>query len=189
MNLFIPAALAAALCLSSIPLALADCATGQSFAKGDITVSGAFLRATLKGAQSAGGYLTISNAGSAPDTFTGATSQAATDIGIHSMKMNGQVMEMAPVEGGLDVPPGGAVSLDPMGYHLMLTGFGQPFVQGQCVALVLHFARAGDLPVEFNIGSIAQMRPVTGGTDLNAPGGVSVMSSGAMDMGSMEMGK
>jgi copper(I)-binding protein len=186
MNLFTPAALAAALCLSSIPLALADCATGQSFTQGDITVSGAFVRATLKGAQSAGGYLTISNKGAAPDTFTGASSGAATDIDIHSMKMNGQVMEMAPVAGGLEVPAGGSVSLDPMGYHLMLTGFSQPFVQGQCVAMVLHFAKAGDLPVQFNVGGIAQKTPPGAGT---APsGGVSVMPSGSMDMGSMEMG-
>lgn len=186
MNPLIPAALAAVTILSSIPFALADdCATGQSFTKGDMTVSGAFVRATLKGAQSAGGYLSISNKGPAPDRFTGARSDAATDIGIHAMKMNGQVMEMAPIEGGIDVPAGGSASLNPMGDHLMLTGFSQPFVEGQCVTMVLHFAQAGDLPVEFNIGGIAQMKPPG-----EAPsGGVSVMPSGGMDMGSMEMGQ
>lgn len=189
MNQFIPAALAAALCLSSIPLALgADgilpgCAIGQSFTQGDITITGAFARATLKGAPTAGGYLTISNKGAAADTLTGVSSAAASDIGIHAMKMNGQVMEMAPVEGGLEVPAGGSVSLDPAGYHLMLMGMSGPLVEGQCVAMVLHFAHAGDLPVELNIGSIAQKAPP------GAPaGGVSVMPSGGMDMGSMEMG-
>ena len=187
MNLSYPAALAAFACLSGTSLAFADaCPTGQSFSKGDITVTGAYLRATLKGAQSAGGYLSISNKGAAADSLTSVSSDAATDIGIHSMKMNGQVMEMAPIAGGLDVPAGGSVSLNPMGDHLMLTGFGQPFVRGQCVAMVLHFAKAGDLPVQFNIGGIAQMAPPA---DANAPGGVSVMSSGGMDMGSMEMGQ
>ena len=52
-----------------------------------------------------------------------------------------------------------------------------------CVTMVLHFARAGDLPVELNIGSIAQKEPP------GAPaGGASIMPSGGMDMGSMQRG-
>jgi copper(I)-binding protein len=110
------------------------------------------------------------------------TTEAASDVAIHQMKMNGNVMEMAPLEGGLQVPAGGSASLDPRGNHLMLTGFSDGFVEGQCVQMLLHFAAAGDLPVEFNIGGVAQDGPPTGS------GGVSVSSSGAMDMSSMDMG-
>ncbi len=84
------------------------CPTGQSFAAGGITVTGAYARATPKGAQSAGGYLTIPNNGAAADSLTGARSEAASDVGLHQMKMNGQVMEMGPVETGLSIPPGGS---------------------------------------------------------------------------------
>ena len=191
MNLLHSAALAALLSTSSISFALAHegvihegCATGQRFTQGDLTVTGAYMRATLKGAQSAGGYLTIANTGTTADILTGASSAAAGDIAIHQMKMNGQVMEMSPVEGGLEVPAGGSVSLDPMGYHLMLTGMTQPFIQGQCVQMVLHFAHAGDLPIVLNIGGIAQ-KEAPGG----APAGsVSIMPSGSPDMASMSMG-
>jgi copper(I)-binding protein len=156
------------------------CPTGQSFTVGGLTVTGAFIRATPKAAQSAGAYLSVSNTGPDADTLTGASSEAAGDIALHLMKMNGNVMEMSSVEGGLAIPPGGSASLDPMGYHLMLTGMGQQFVEGQCVEMTLHFAKAGDLPIELNVGSFAQSAPP-------ASSGVSVMSSGAMDMSSMSM--
>jgi copper(I)-binding protein len=63
----------------------------------------------------------------------------------------------------------------------MLTGFSQPFVQGQCVEMTLHFAKAGDLKVELNIGSFSQSAPPAG------DGGVSVKPSGEPDMSSMAM--
>jgi copper(I)-binding protein len=158
------------------------CPTGRTFTQGPISVTGAFTRATAPHAQSAGGYFTIHNSGAVADTFTGASTGAASDVGLHQMKMNGQVMEMSPVDGGLEVPPGGSVSLEPMGYHLMLTGLGGPFVAGQCVALTLHFAKAGDLPVELNIGSLSQASPPDG------TNGASIMPSGEMGMSSMSMG-
>lgn len=172
---------------------LASCPTGQSFTAGDITVTGAYARSTLASAQSAGGYLTVTNTGSAADTFTGASSPAASTIDIHQMKMNGQVMEMTAVEGGLTIPPGGTVSLDPMSYHLMMTGLSGPLVKGQCVPMVLHFARAGDLAVQFNIGGIAQNGPVTddGASSSAMPMDMSGMSSddmSGMDMSGMDMG-
>jgi copper(I)-binding protein len=181
-----PAAFAAFLLLSAPAFAhegiLHDgCPTGQSFAAGGITVTGAYARATPKGAQSAGGYLTVSNTGAAADTLVGVSSEAAADVGLHQMKMNGAVMEMGPVEGGLAIPPGGSVVLDPMGYHLMFTGMSQPFVEGQCVEITLHFTTAGDLPIQLNIGGYGQNAPP-------APSkGVPVNSSGAMDMSSMSM--
>ncbi|HEX4297297.1 MAG TPA: copper chaperone PCu(A)C [Devosia sp.] len=179
----------AAFLLAAVPTAalaasgiVAGCPAGQSFSAGPITVSGAFLRATPKGAQSAGGYLTISNTGASADIFTGASSPAADSVELHQMKMNGNVMEMSDVSGGLPIPPGGSLRLDPFGYHLMLTGMAAPFVQGDCVAMTLHFATAGDIPVEFNVGSMGQA------TAPAASGGVSVMPSGGMDMSSMSMG-
>ena len=179
------AALAALLLISAPAIAHegvihTGCPTGQSFTAGGITVIGAFVRATPKAAQSAGAYFSISNAGPDADTLTGASSEAASDIALHLMKMNGSVMEMSAVPDGLPIPAGGTASLDPMGYHLMMTGMGQQFVEGQCVEMTLHFAKAGDLPIELNVGSFAQSAPP-------ASSGVSVMSSGAMDMSSMSM--
>jgi copper(I)-binding protein len=188
MHRFSSCALAALLIASSASLASAHhgvlhkgCPTGQSFTSGPVTVAGAYVRATPPNAQAAGAYLTLTNAGSDPVTFTGAASEAATDIAIHSMAMKGGVMEMAPVEGGLAIPPGGSVALEPMGYHLMLTGMEQPFVEGQCIEMVLHFDKAADLPIQLNIGGFAQDVPPDGTTALPSDGGHDMR-----DMSSME---
>ncbi|MBN9305261.1 MAG: hypothetical protein BGO82_08875 [Devosia sp. 67-54] len=187
MTRFSLAALLAALALAAPSLAFAHegivhdgCPTGQSFTAGDITVSGAYARATPPNARSAGAYLSIANAGPEADTLTGASTEAATDTSLHQMKMNGQVMEMSALPDGLPIPAGGSVALDPMGYHLMLTGFSQPFVKGQCLEMTLHFAKAGDLKVELNIGGFAQSSPPSASDAPAEP-------SHAMDMSSMAM--
>ena len=190
MTLLRSAALAAILCISAPSLALAHhdvvhggCPTGQSFTAGLITVTGAFTRATPASAQSAGGYFTIANAGPTADTLTGASSEAAGEISIHQMKMKGDVMEMSPVEGGLAIAPGGSVSLSPSGYHLMMTGMSQTLHEGECVNLTLHFAQAGDLSIQLNVGGMAQQTPPTGELrPSEAP-----MDMSGMDMSSMSM--
>jgi hypothetical protein len=166
---------------ASAAVLLPSCPIGQNFTQGDITVSGAFSRATPPNAQSAGGYFTIHNSGTAADTLTGVTSDAARDVSIHQMKMNGNVMEMSAVENGLPVPAGGTVSLDPMGYHLMLTGMAAALVEGQCLEMTLHFAQVGDVKVQFNIGGYAQKVPPS-----DAP--VSSMEMSGMDMSSSMQG-
>ncbi|MDO8360033.1 MAG: copper chaperone PCu(A)C [Devosia sp.] len=186
MNI-VRSAMLAALLVTCVPsLALAHhglihdgCPIGQTFAAGDVTVTGAFTRATPKGATAAGSYFTVVNAGAAADTLLGATSEAAADIGVHQMKMNGDMMEMSPVEDGLEIPAGGSVQLAPGGYHLMLTGMDQPFAEGACVEMTLHFAVAGDLPIQLNIGGMGQKVPPVAGETGDAP-------SMEMDMSSME---
>ena len=189
MNATAKAAIVASSMLLTAPVSAAgivpSCPSGQTFTRGDITVTGAFSRATPPNAQSAGGYFTIHNAGSVDDTLVSVSSEAAKDVSIHQMKMNGNVMEMSAVENGLPVPAGGTVSLDPMGYHLMLTGMAAPFVQGQCLDMVLHFAKAGDVTVQFSVGGYAQKTPPS-----DAPAASSEMSgmdtSGMSSMSSMQ---
>ena len=82
------------------------------------------------------GEFVVANSSSASDTLTGATSEAASDITLHSMTMDGDMMKMAPVEGGLEVPAGGNVALSPMGFHLMMVGMEQPFVAAPAPVLL-----------------------------------------------------
>jgi copper(I)-binding protein len=100
-----PAAHAAA--LTTMAQAQPDSA-GQSatsgvaaFRLGDLTVSSPWTRATPGGAKIAGGYLKITNNGSAPDRFVGAKSAEADHVEIHEMSMNDGVMKMRPLPNGL----------------------------------------------------------------------------------------
>jgi copper(I)-binding protein len=191
MSMLRSAALAAFLMLAASGPSLAHngvlhtgCAYGQTFSARSIRVTGAFIPAVPKGASTAAAYMQITS-GDDGDTLTGATS-AAGEIGLHQMKSDGNVMQMVPVEGGLPIPPSGSTSLDPMGYHLMMSGMTQPFVEGQCVEMTLHFAKAGDLPIELNIGPMGSRTAPTGAAAGDP--GVSVNPSGSMDMSGMSMG-
>ena len=129
------------------------CATGQSFAIGDITVSGAFTRATLPDAPVGAGYLTITNAGDA-DRLLGAASLITPTVELHTMSVVNGMMKMQQLTDGIEVPAGGSVEFAPGGMHIMFIGPNQPFVEGECVEVTLEFEKAGELPVLLNVGPV-----------------------------------
>ena len=100
---------------------------------GSIEISGGFSRATLPNAPVAGGYITITNKGSADDTLIAASSPVAEDVQLHEMKMEGDVMKMAELPDGIAVPAGGTVTLEPGGLHLMFMGLKEPLVENETV--------------------------------------------------------
>ena len=126
---------------------------------GDLAISGAFTRATLPNAPVGGGFLTITNTGSADDRLVSATSPAAEDVQIHEMKMDGDMMKMSQLPDGLVIPAGQTVTLAPGGYHLMFMKLKAPFVEGQAVPVTLTFEKAGTIDVRLEVG----------GTDAKAP--------------------
>ena len=130
------------------------CATGQTFAAGDISVTGAFTRAMLAAAKVGAGYMTIGNAGTAPDRLVGATTEATPSVELHNMSVKDGLMTMSAVEGGIEVPAGGSVTLAPGGLHVMFIGPKAPFKEGECVAVTLKFEKAGDVPVQLVVGPI-----------------------------------
>ncbi len=104
-----------------------------------ITVSDPWSNATPSGATVAAGYLTIRNDGRTPVKLTGGESAVCQSVEVHSMTMDNGVMIMRPVEGGLEIPVGGAVELKPGGLHLMLVGLQKPLVEGESVKVTLNF--------------------------------------------------
>lgn len=153
MKTFLAPALLGLALLATPALANDGCAADQVFTAGDLSISGAFSRATLPQAKVAGGYLTITNTGTAPDRLLGGSSAAAKAVQVHQMQMVGDMMKMSQVEGGLEIPAGGSVTLDPGGYHLMLMDIAQPLKADECLALTLKFEKAGEVPVTLAIGA------------------------------------
>lgn len=131
------------------------CAAGQVFTAGDLSITDAFTRAMLPGARSGGAYLSIENKGAVPDRLIGASTAAAQLAQVHEMKMDGDMMKMGEVPGGLEIPAGGSVTLAPGGFHIMLMGIGTPFTEGECLELTLTFEKAGDVPVVVSVGGTA----------------------------------
>lgn len=126
---------------------------------GDLTIETPWLRATPAGATVAGGYVRLTNTGTAPDTLTGAAIPLAGRGAIHSMTMEGGVMRMAPVAGGLTIKPGETVTLKPGGFHLMFEDLASGPKAGETVRGTLTFARAGTVPVTFAVAPIGAQSP------------------------------
>ncbi|GLS48752.1 hypothetical protein GCM10007885_15960 [Methylobacterium gnaphalii] len=126
---------------------------------GDLAIETPWLRATPGGAKVAGGYVTITNVGAEPDRLLSASIPQSGRGEIHSMTMEGGVMKMAPVEGGLAVPAGGSVALKPGGLHLMFLDLKQGLKAGESVQGTLVFERAGQVPVTFAVAPIGAQGP------------------------------
>jgi periplasmic copper chaperone A len=137
----------------------ATTAPAASVTAGDLTIETPWLRATPNGAKVAGGYVRITNRGTTPDTLTAAAVPFARTGDIHSMAMEGGVMKMAPVSGGLTIKPGETVELKPGGYHLMFEGLSGAPRAGETVSGTLTFTRAGTVPVTFTVAPIGAAAP------------------------------
>ena len=125
----------------------------------DITARQAWSRATPKGANVAGGYLTIENRGVQPDRLLSASSGAAAKVEIHQMSMQDGIMTMRPLDDGLAIAPDTTVTLVPGGDHIMFIGLTAPFEEDQRIPVSLNFERAGKIETIFEIGSVGAKGP------------------------------
>ena len=121
---------------------------------GSIVIEHPWSRATPPGAKVAAGYMVIRNEGSEPDRLVGATAEIAGRTEIHAMEMKDGVMSMRPVEGGVEIPAGGEVKLQPGSYHMMFMDLAKPLREGDHFAGSLTFEKAGTVAVEFAVGSV-----------------------------------
>lgn len=129
---------------------------------GDLRIETPWMRATPGGAHVAGGYVRITNTGSTADRLVGASVPIAGHGEVHEMSMEGGVMKMRPVEGGIPIEPGAAVELKPGGFHLMFMDLREPAKEGESVRGTLTFARAGTVEVTFQVGGLGAQGPASG---------------------------
>ena len=128
-------------------LCSANIATAHEFSRGNLHVLHPWLRATAPGQPAAALYLTLDNRGDAAETLTRITTSTASGAAVHTMSMQGDVMQMREVT-SLAVPALSKVAMAPGdGYHIMLTGLRGPLKVGQKITLQLRFKHAGTIPV------------------------------------------
>jgi copper(I)-binding protein len=179
----------ATLVLAASPFALGIMAAAPASAAGDydigsIHISTPWSRATPKGATTGAGYMTITNKGTASDKVTCVSDDASAQCEIHSMTMDGGVMKMRPVEGGLEIKPGESVTLKPGGYHVMFRDLKHPLAQGQSIKATLKFERAGTVDVDYPVLAVGAAAPdaSSGGTTMQGSGSMKMQGGGMMQM-------
>lgn len=126
-------------------------AMADTYAIDNLIVDKVYTFATPPGAQSAGGYLTITNTGPEDDTLIGGTSSFSNVTQVHEMKMVEDVMKMRHLPNGLSIPAGATVELVPGGFHMMFMQLTQSLKDGESFGGTLKFSKAGELPVDFKV--------------------------------------
>ena len=135
----------------------------------EVSVSNAWARASAGMANAGATFLMLKNNGAIDDTLVAAKGNIAKRIELHTHTMEGGVMKMREVEGGIPVPANGMQMLQPGGYHVMLMGLKAPLKQGTSFPLTLIFSNGQETTIDVQVKSPSAM--------------------GAMDHSKMDMGK
>jgi len=125
-----------------------------------IAVTNPWVRATVQGQKATGAFMTVTSKENAK--LVAVSSPVASVVEIHEMKMDKDVMKMAALANGLDLPAGQAVDLKPGGYHIMFIDLKAPLKEGDHIKARLVFEHAGTVDVEFDVGGIGQTTPPHG---------------------------
>jgi len=138
---------------------------------GNITISGAYARATPMGmgmgmgsggmeatpSEHMGGmsmgtgevsaaYMVISNSGDAADKLVSVSTEVSEITQIHESKVENGMAMMNEID-RLEIPAGGSVELMPGGYHVMMMDVMQPLAPGATIALTLKFESGTEVTV------------------------------------------
>lgn len=146
-----------------VAASLAPPASAEDVTIGTLKISAPWARATPKGAGVGGGYMTITNSGTAPDRLIGGVTDISSRFEVHEMSMDNGVMKMRELGQGLEIKPGQKVELKPGGYHLMFMGLKQQLMQGQAFKATLQFEKAGKVDVSFTIEGVGAQIPGNAG--------------------------
>jgi copper(I)-binding protein len=149
-------------CLAAA-LAMLGAAQAADYTAGNLQIANPWTRATPKGSTVAGGYMVITNKGTSSDRLVGGSTAVAGRFEVHRMAMEGGVMTMRPVEGGLEIKPGESVELKPGSFHVMLMGLKQPLEKGQRIKGTLEFEKAGKVEIEYAVEAIGATPAAKGG--------------------------
>ena len=123
-------------------LAVAALAAGlcaPAFAQ-SVEVRDAWIRTSLQGQKGTVAYMKIT--AREGTRLIGVATPAAGVAEVHEMKMDGGVMTMRAVTGGLELPAGKTVEFKPGGYHLMLMDLKAALPKDSTVPLTLVFKDA-----------------------------------------------
>lgn len=121
---------------------------------GDLEIKSPIIRATPPNAPVSAGYMTIQNNGTKTDRLMGGSASFAGKVEVHEMKMDGEIMKMRKVADGLEIPPGGNVTLKAGGLHVMFMKLKEQMKEGETRKISLEFKNAGTVQFELPVKKI-----------------------------------
>lgn len=123
---------------------------GCSSDGGGVTVSDPWGRTSPSAVTNAAFYMQLEGSDT-DDVLVGAESPACTAVELHETRMSDGMMSMQELAGGIPVPAGQTVSLEPGGMHVMCLGLTSPLVEGELAEVQLRFEGTGLVTVNAEI--------------------------------------
>lgn len=117
----------------------------------EITLVEPYARAASPAAKSGAAFMEIVNTSGADDRLIAVEADVAKRIELHTHKMDGDVMKMVEVEGGILIPAGSSAILKRGGDHVMLMGLTEPLADGDMLEMTFIFENAGAVAFEIPV--------------------------------------
>jgi len=136
---------------------LAGCASSETVEISDYWVKSSEM-STVGGMTAV--YGTITNNGSEDIVLIGGSTEVAGVVEVHEMSMIGGEMKMQQIEGGLVIPAGKSVVLEPGGNHLMLMMLESDVLAGEMIEVLFDFDGAQEIAL-----SDVMAKPAEGGDE------------------------
>lgn len=137
-------ALTAALGLLSLSV------TTTVLAHGTVQVEDAWSRPLPAVVKNGAVYITFTNLDHKSDFLTGAATDIAERVELHTHRHEDGLMKMRRIN-EIEIPSDGRVELKPGGTHLMLVGLKRELTPGLVYALTLKFKHAGELEIAVDV--------------------------------------
>ena len=100
---------------------------------------------------SAAVYFTLANSGGR-DRLLAVDAAGVGKASLHETTMDGEMMRMRAIDGGIEVPARGQVRLSANGKHVMIQDLAAPIAPGSSIRLALTFERQGTVTVSAPVG-------------------------------------
>jgi copper(I)-binding protein len=142
------------LTVALLSIVLSACGGGGGAGTAQIELSDAAIGAT--DSTIAAMYLTVSNQGDGADALVAAKCSCAGAITLHLTDDSDGISRMVGTD-RLEIEPGGSVTLDPAGSHLMLERLRNPLVEGTTVEVRLEFDRSEPHTIEVPVVGLASL--------------------------------
>ena len=143
--------------LTTALLTLAGCASTPAIEISDTWVKSSEM--SMVGGMTAV-YGTITNNSKQDVVLVGGQTDVTDRVEIHEMAMSGGEMVMQQIEGGLVIPAGETVTLEPGGNHMMLMDLSKAVIAGETISVTFDLEGADDVTIE---GIMA--KPAEGGDE------------------------
>ena len=108
-----------------------------------IMITDLTIRGTTPHAGATAAYGIVHNHGQQDDRLIGASVSFAKKAEIHEMKMDGDVMKMREIKGGIKIPAGQMIHLTQGGDHVMLMGLSEQITLDNSYEITFEFEKAG----------------------------------------------